>query len=993
MTPGEAGGGQATAPGGRSGQQPAGSGSGTGPRPAPSRPDGSPDPRAVAAVRDAAALAALALAVVAFSGGWDAGSLAVDGPGTRLWVQHALDLWREMGAIPYWIDAMWAGTPAWGLTPSLPVLWLLPLAGAVGPAAAVKIASLAAQVVGAWGCFVLVRSLWGGTAAPMVAGVAYGLSPLFVAHVGVFGLEPVAWVLAATPWFAWALRRALESGGRRYVAAASAAAAFAVLQQAEHAYGLALLGAAFVVVAVLGQRRHGAPVPAVLWRAAAVVGLALGLCAFWLLPLTSLREGFVFTPPDLVRFHLTEGLGGEFARSGDAFVARAPSGVAALSGVEDRLRVLGDHGYYLGGVALALAGLALLLGPRHDREGYMTATVAASALSVWTSTAGVPLVRSELLDRGGIAAMVVIGAAGGLLVGSLALRARSVRARVVVAAGGAALLASAPFLTPFLVLRRVVPLLSSIRFPRLYVVAILGVAVAAAFPLALARRWLERNRVRGRPIAIAAVAIASAGLLLVDVHPYREAYRIALDQEQLDSFDAVAAWLGEHGDGRVGTQSFGQPLLVEALLASGRPAAVGWPHPIAARGVWAVTGRLEHAEPEHARRGQGLAGATHLVAEPAERLGPGESRVDGMRVAPVREPLPAARLYDRAVMVADDVLAGDLAVALAPAGTAVVTDEAGVSERLEGLVAAAVADTRPCPPPAADAARLPAEIALEAGTGGSAAGIAGEVASACALQAWLGLPHDPSPGAEQARTIGGTVRALVDGLTAISVSLDRPPGPTRMALQELRPDGTLGSVVREATMAERDRYGLYRFAFDPVAGSAGSTYAFTLSCPECGEGGGPRIRTVPPLRSPGDLLVDGRRDGRRVTVAMPVYDEVEEQARPDGVTSAQRAGPGRWVVQTAAPQRSLLVVSSAWFPGWSATIDREPARVLRADSGFVGVPLEAGPHEVRLVWTPPVAVPVGRVVTALTMVALLALVAVPKRVWDRLGVASWHEEP
>lgn len=946
-------------------------------------PAGSPDPdaRVVTTVRDVAAFAALALAVIAFSGGWDQGSLAVDGPGTRLWVEHALELWRQTGGIPYWIDAMWAGTPAWALTPSLPVLWLLPLAAVVGPASAVKIAALAAQVVGAWGCFVLVRSLWGGTAAPMVAGLVYGLSPLFVVHVGIFGLEPVAWVLAATPWFAWAVRRALEGAGRRYVVVAAATAAFAVLQQAEHAYGLALLGAAYVVVAALRERRRGGGSSsdggaAVARRAAAVVGLALGLCAFWLLPFVALRDAFVFTPPDLVRFHLTEGLGAEFARSADAFVARAPPGVGELTGVEERLRTLGDHGFYLGLVPLAMTVVALILAPRHDRDGYLAATVAVSALAVWTSTAGVPLVRSELVSSGGVVALALVGAAGGLIIGSVAVRARTRAARAAIAAGGAALLAAAPFLTPFLVLRRVVPLLSSIRFPRLYVIAILGVAVAAAFPLAVARGWLARHRVPGRPIGMAAAALAVAGLLLADLHPYRAAYRVDVAVPGTSPLETVAGWLGDRDTvRRAGTQSFGQPLLVEALLASGRELAVGWPHPIAAKGIWPLTGRLEHAEPEHARRGQGVAGATHLVAEPAEMLAPGEFRVAGMRVAEVPDAPPPVRLYDRAVVVDDDTLAGDLAVALAPAGTAVVSGGSAAAERLGSLAAAAVTGPDPCPAPGTPGVRLPAAVDT------APAWVTGEVAAACAVQGWLALPHDPSPGAEQQRTVGGTVHALTGGLAGVALSLDRPPGPTRLTLQELRAGGNLGPVVREATTAGRDRYGLFRFDFEPVPDSAGRTYAFVLSCPECGPDSGPRIRTVAPVRTQGDLLVDGRRDADQVTISMPVYEgRVSARRRPAAVTAVRRPGPGRWVVETAAGRPALLVVAAAFFPGWSATVDGAPVEVLRADSGLVGLPLEAGTHQVRLGWHRPVAVPVGRVVTVLSLLAVVALLALPGRV-------------
>lgn len=50
---------------------------------------------------------------------------------------------------------------------------------------------------------------------------------------------------------------------------------------------------------------------------------------------------------------------------------------------------------------------------------------------------------------------------------------------------------------------------------------------------------------------------------------------------------------------------------------------------------------------------------------------------------------------------------------------------------------------------------------------------------------------------------------------------------------------------------------------------------------------------------------------------------------------------------------SLVVVRNAWDRGWSATVDGEPARVLRTDYFLQGVPVEAGSHEVRLTYADP----------------------------------------
>ncbi|MDQ3641966.1 MAG: hypothetical protein M3450_11040, partial [Actinomycetota bacterium] len=198
----------------------------------------------------AASLAFLALVVVAFTGGWSRGRPTLDGPGISLWVRLLLDHWRAGNGIPSWIPEMWAGTPAWDLFPAFHLLVLLPIAAVVGPDEAVKLGILAAQIAGAWGAFVLARSLWDRTWPAVAAGVLYGLHPLFASHGALTGLEPTVWVFAATPWLVWSLRRALRRQGSRYIALAGLLVGFAVLQQAEQAYSLVLLCGLLVVVEV-----------------------------------------------------------------------------------------------------------------------------------------------------------------------------------------------------------------------------------------------------------------------------------------------------------------------------------------------------------------------------------------------------------------------------------------------------------------------------------------------------------------------------------------------------------------------------------------------------------------------------------------------------------------------------------------------------------------------------------------------------------------------
>lgn len=62
--------------------------------------------------------------------------------------------------------------------------------------------------------------------------------------------------------------------------------------------------------------------------------------------------------------------------------------------------------------------------------------------------------------------------------------------------------------------------------------------------------------------------------------------------------------------------------------------------------------------------------------------------------------------------------------------------------------------------------------------------------------------------------------------------------------------------------------------------------------------------------------------------------------------------PGRIVLDTAVPDRAVLVVFDTWEAGWRAKVDGRPEVVGRADGAFRGVRLPAGRHRVELAYVP-----------------------------------------
>jgi uncharacterized membrane protein YfhO len=60
--------------------------------------------------------------------------------------------------------------------------------------------------------------------------------------------------------------------------------------------------------------------------------------------------------------------------------------------------------------------------------------------------------------------------------------------------------------------------------------------------------------------------------------------------------------------------------------------------------------------------------------------------------------------------------------------------------------------------------------------------------------------------------------------------------------------------------------------------------------------------------------------------------------------------PGRMTITLDGKDTrpTFVVVSETWYPGWSATVDGQPAPVLRGNGAMLTVPVPAGAREVSL---------------------------------------------
>jgi len=136
-------------------------------------------------------------------------------------------------------------------------------------------------------------------------------------------------------------------------------------------------------------------------------------------------------------------------------------------------------------------------------------------------------------------------------------------------------------------------------------------------------------------------------------------------------------------------------------------------------------------------------------------------------------------------------------------------------------------------------------------------------------------------------------------------------------------------------------------------------------------------------------LVDPRFDARRFLL-VPEDSPVGVSAPlgtvaliDDAVHSTMpREGQYRFTLATPAPQDAFLSVSENWYPDWHATVDGQPAEVVRAQFSLMAVPVPAGAREVELTFSS-AAYQRGKTVT-LSIVALVMLLLLAD------GVARWR---
>ena len=152
------------------------------------------------------------------------------------------------------------------------------------------------------------------------------------------------------------------------------------------------------------------------------------------------------------------------------------------------------------------------------------------------------------------------------------------------------------------------------------------------------------------------------------------------------------------------------------------------------------------------------------------------------------------------------------------------------------------------------------------------------------------------------------------------------------------------------------------------------------------DGAAPRAAVVGAQRVVGsedealDAVTDPGFDPTRVAVTEERLDGLPEgTAEPAGSARIVRSEADRLEVEADAERDGLLVLSDAWFPGWTATVDGRPAEVERVNYAFRGVRVGAGTHRVEFAYRP-LSWRIGWIVSLLALVGIVvALAPLPRR--------------
>jgi len=128
----------------------------------------------------------------------------------------------------------------------------------------------------------------------------------------------------------------------------------------------------------------------------------------------------------------------------------------------------------------------------------------------------------------------------------------------------------------------------------------------------------------------------------------------------------------------------------------------------------------------------------------------------------------------------------------------------------------------------------------------------------------------------------------------------------------------------------------------------------------------PAVRAAATREEAADVLGEELAAGRPTVVV----EAPEAPPLSAGQVLSVRRGAEQVETEAESARDGLLIINDAWSPGWEASIDGRPARILPADVLVRAVPWPAGRHRLILRYWPP-GLTVGLLISALAAVFLI----------------------